>query len=81
MADGIGEGSFLNPVLILAFITFLSAAGYIFEMTTSLNSAVILLIAAVIAVLLDILLNIFVLIPLASAEESLVYTDESLRGE
>lgn len=80
MADGIGEGSFLNPVLILAFITFLSASGYIFEMTTSLSSVVILLLAAVIAVLLDILLNIFVLIPLSSAEESLVYTDESLRG-
>lgn len=80
IADGIGEGSFLNPVLILAFITFLSAAGYIFEMTTSLNSVVILLIGAGIAALLDILLNIFVLIPLSSAEESLVYTDDSLRG-
>lgn len=80
IADGIGEGSFLNPVLILAFITFLSAAGYIFETETSLNSVVILLIGAGIAGLLDILLNIFVLIPLSSAEESLVYTDESLRG-
>ncbi|WP_264736961.1 NfeD family protein [Cytobacillus firmus] len=80
IADGIGEGSYLNPVLILAFITFLSAAGYIFEMITSLNSVVILLIGAGIAALLDILLNIFVLIPLSSAEESLVYTDDSLRG-
>lgn len=80
IADGIGEGSFLNPVLILAFITFLSAAGYIFETATSLNSVFILLIGAGIAGLLDILLNIFVLIPLSSAEESLVYTDESLRG-
>ncbi|WP_282140089.1 hypothetical protein [Cytobacillus oceanisediminis] len=80
IADGIGEGIFLNPVLILAFITFLSAAGYIFETATSLNSLVILFIGAGIAGLLDILLNIFVLIPLSSAEESLVYTDESLSG-
>ncbi|KON89364.1 membrane protein [Sporosarcina globispora] len=79
-ADGFGESGFLNPVLILAFFTFVSASGYILEITTDLNSLVIFMIGAGIALLLDILLNVFVLIPLSAAEESLVYTDESLRG-
>ncbi|PWW19438.1 hypothetical protein DFO73_1206 [Cytobacillus oceanisediminis] len=81
MAEGLGEAaSFLNPVLLLAFITFTSAAGYILELLTSLNSLVNLLIGAAIALILDTLLNVFVLVPLSSAEESLVYTEESLRG-
>lgn len=81
LTEGFGElSSFLNPVLILAFLTFASAAGYILETLTSLNSLIILLIGAAIALILDTLLNVFVLIPLSSAEESLVYTEESLRG-
>jgi len=71
---------FLNPTLILAFLTFLSASGYLLELITSLNSLVILLISIVIAIILDALLNIFVLVPLSSAEESLVYTSDSLKG-
>lgn len=71
---------FLNPTLILAFLTFLSASGYLLEQITSLNSLVILFISIVIAFILDILLNIFVLVPLSSAEESLVYTSDSLKG-
>ncbi|MGG7621033.1 NfeD family protein [Bacillus coreaensis] len=66
--------------LILAFLTFLSASGYLLELITSLNSLVILFISIVIAFILDILLNIFVLVPLSSAEESLVYTSDSLKG-
>ncbi len=34
MAEGIGEASpFLNPAVVLAFLTFASAAGYILELT------------------------------------------------
>ncbi|MDQ0270841.1 hypothetical protein [Cytobacillus purgationiresistens] len=81
IVEGIGEAAgFLNPVLILAFITFMSAAGFILEYLTSINSLIIALIAAGIALLLDILLNVFVLIPMSSAEESLAYTEDSLRG-
>lgn len=79
--EGIGDTfGFLNPVLILSFFAFLSATGYVLESTTSLSSILILLLAAGIAFLLDTLLNIFVLIPLSSAEESLSYTEDSLKG-
>ncbi|MCM3111013.1 hypothetical protein [Lederbergia lenta] len=79
--EGIAEATgFLNPVLILAFITFFSAGGYILEKITSLNSFIIIIIAALVSVLLDVLLNVFVLIPMASAEQSLSYTEKSLEG-
>jgi len=79
--EGIGEATgFLNPVLILAFITFFSAAGYILEFVTSMNSFLIMGIAAIAALLLDVILNVFVLIPMSSAEQSLSYTEKSLEG-
>ncbi|GKV66632.1 MULTISPECIES: hypothetical protein [Sporosarcina] len=81
LAEGIGEMSpFLDPAVILAFITFTSAAAYVLELLSSLNSWGILAIAAGIAVALDFLLYFFVLVPLRSAEVSLAYTDESLTG-
>lgn len=79
--EGIGEiFPFINPVLILAFITFFSAAGYILESTTTLSSLFIIGLSLVISLILDTLLNIFILIPLSTAEESLSYTEESLIG-
>ncbi|KRG12690.1 hypothetical protein [Lederbergia galactosidilytica] len=79
--DGADEVSpFLNPVLILAFITFFSAGGFILEKATSLNAYLIIVISAFISLLLDILLNVFVLVPLKSAEQSLSYTEKSLEG-
>jgi membrane-bound ClpP family serine protease len=79
--EGIAEAAgFLNPILILAFVTFTSASGYIFEIITSYNHLLILSISVIIAIILDVLLNVFVLIPLSRAEESLVYTTQSLRG-
>jgi membrane-bound ClpP family serine protease len=81
MAEGFGEAlGIFNPVLVLAFITFMSASGYLFELLTSLNSFLIMGISALIALGLDTLLNVFVLIPLSSAEESLAYSEDSLRG-
>lgn len=79
--EGVAEATgFLNPTLILSFVTFFSASGYLFEQLTPLNSNLIIAISGVIALILDVLLNVFVLVPLASAEESLVYTEESLKG-
>lgn len=81
MLEGLAELiPIINPALILAFITFFSASGYIFERVTSLNSFLIIGISIIIALILDTLLNVFVLIPLSSAEESLVYSTKSLRG-
>lgn len=82
VADGAGEAlPFVNPAVILAFLTFLSAAGFILEKTTGMGSGVILAISAAGAGVLSFLLYFFVLLPLRSAEASTAYTDESLLGE
>ncbi|WP_404459005.1 hypothetical protein [Oceanobacillus kapialis] len=79
--EGVGEVfGFINPVLILCFFAFFSATGYLLENITSLSRVLIVLLAAGIALILDTLLHIFVLVPLSSAEESLSYTEESLKG-
>lgn len=81
LLDGFAEMiPFLNPALILAFITFFSASGYLFEILTKFNSILIVAFSILIALILDTLLHFFVLVPLSSAEESLVYSTNSLRG-
>lgn len=78
---GAGDGlDFLNPVLIFAFVTVLSASGYLFERLSSLHYLLILGFSAVASFIIVTLLNVFVLVPLSSAEESLVYKDSDLRG-
>jgi membrane protein implicated in regulation of membrane protease activity len=78
---GFGDGlDFLNPVLIFAFVTLLSASGYLFERLSSLHYLLIFGISAVAAFIVVALLNVFVLVPLSSAEESLVYKESDLRG-
>lgn len=78
---GIGESiTFLNPALVLAFLTLFSATGYVLELVTSLSSILIIVISIFTAFILDTSLNIFVLVPMSSAEESLSYTEESLKG-
>lgn len=73
-------GEIFNPILILAFITIASASGYLFEMYSELNSVLIFILSLIIAFIIDAFLNIFVLVPLSSAEESLAYMEESLKG-
>ncbi|TWD97573.1 membrane protein implicated in regulation of membrane protease activity [Neobacillus bataviensis] len=78
---GAGEGlDFLNPVLIFAFVTILSASGYLFENLSSLHYLLILGISAVIAFIVVTFLNVFVLVPVSRAEESLVYKESDLQG-
>ncbi|GER66732.1 NfeD family protein [Weizmannia acidilactici] len=72
--------NFIHPALILAFFTFFSAGGYILEKLTPLSHLLIITISIVIALILDTLLNVFVFVPLSTAEESLAYTEESLKG-
>lgn len=82
IAEGIGEGSpFLDPAIVLSFITFTAATGYILELTVKWNSGIILVVAIVVAFLLSLLLYLFVLLPLSTAEVSLAYTDMSLTGQ
>ena len=82
LADASVEGiPFFDPAVILSFISFTAAIGYIFERFFSLTSWLNLLIAIVIATVLSVLLYYFLLVPLRSAEVSLAYTDESLEGQ
>ncbi|SPU12034.1 membrane integrity integral inner membrane protein [Niallia circulans] len=75
-----GDVGIFNPTLILAFFTILSASGYLMEKYSTINSIIILSISAIIALIISSCLHLFVFIPLANAEESLVYSDESLKG-
>jgi membrane-bound ClpP family serine protease len=82
VADGAGEAlPFLNPAVILAFITFMSASGFIFENVTGMGSVTILAVSAGISAVLSFLLYFFVLLPLRSAESSTAYTEQSLLGQ
>lgn len=77
---GLELPDFLNPTLVLSFLTIFSACGYLLERLALLNSLLISAIAAVTAILLVSLLNIFILVPLSSAEESLAITETDLKG-
>ncbi|MFC4354969.1 hypothetical protein ACFO0S_07905 [Chryseomicrobium palamuruense] len=82
VTEAIGEGiPFLHPTLVLAFVTLTSATGFFLEWLTDLNSWIILIASLLIAGILDMLIYFFVLIPMASAEVSLAYTDEQLAGQ
>lgn len=79
--EGVMEGiPFINPTLIFSFITIFSAGSYLAEVFTDLHSILIAGFSAFIALILVTLLNVFVLIPLSNAEESLVYKESDLRG-
>lgn len=81
LLESIGEITpFFNPALILSFLTFFSASAYITEIASSLSPVLIIIISIVIAFILTSVLNLFVFIPMKSAEESLSYTEESLKG-
>ncbi|MCY8128708.1 NfeD family protein, partial [Bacillus spizizenii] len=64
----------------LAFFTCFSASGYIGELILPLSSLLIALLSCILSIMLVVLLHIFVLVPLSSAEESLVYKEDDLRG-
>lgn len=82
MVDGAGEGiPFFDPAVAMAFVTMTSAAGYLFERFTTFQSVMILIMSMTIAIGLTSLLYFFVLVPLRSAEVSLVYTEDSLAGQ
>lgn len=70
----------LNPTLVLSFLTVSSAAAYLFESFTPMNSVLGLIISLLLALVFVTLLHIFVLVPLSSAEASLNYSEEDLKG-
>ena len=77
-AEGI---PFLDPAVILSFITLTAAGGYLFERYASFSSWLHFFFALGIALILTWLFYFFLLIPMRSAEATLAYTDESLEGQ
>lgn len=80
VVDGVTESEIINPPVLLAFITLFSAGGYLLEEMTSWNSYLIAGFSLVSALILVTILNVFVLIPIKNAEQSMAYTDQSLIG-
>ena len=82
MADGMAEGiPFFDPAVILAFITFTAASGYLLEIFSDLSHFIIFLTGIVLSFICTALLYYFFLVPLRSAETSLAYTEDSLAGQ
>lgn len=82
LVDGVGEGiPFLDPAVILAFISITAASGYILEQFTNFSSVLIFVLSLILSAIITGLLYFFLLVPLRSAEVSLVYTDASLEGQ
>jgi membrane-bound ClpP family serine protease len=77
--SGALDGIF-NPTLVFSFISIFSAGGYLGEMFTSFHSGWIAAFSAAIALILVTLLNVFILVPISNAEESLAYKETDLRG-
>lgn len=72
---------FLDPAVILSFITFTAAIGFFLERFFSLSSILNFIIALIFASIFSVILYYFLLVPLRSAEVSLAYTDESLESQ
>ena len=75
------ESPWLNPTLVVSFVTFSSAACYIIEKIFSLSDILVIAIGLSIGFLFAFLMNIFFIVPMKTAEVSLVYTEESLGGQ
>ncbi|WP_054706440.1 NfeD family protein [Bacillus sp. JCM 19041] len=80
--DGIFDifDGWLSPTLILSTLSFFGASAYLLERFSPFTSAISASIAVVIALVLAILFNLFILTPLQHAEESNAYDDEDLEG-
>ncbi|WP_346235765.1 hypothetical protein MKY04_09620 [Lysinibacillus telephonicus] len=82
MLDGVFEGiPFIDPAVILSFITIAAAGGFLLEKLTPLSSLYILILTCFISAVLSALIYFFLLVPLKAAEVSLAYTEDSLGGQ
>ncbi|MFP3509263.1 hypothetical protein SB775_06270 [Peribacillus sp. SIMBA_075] len=78
--SGLELPDILNPTLIFSFLTVFFSCGFLLESLTGLNDVMIAVISLLISFTIVTLLNVFVLIPISSAEESLTFHDNDLRG-
>ncbi|WP_078382276.1 hypothetical protein [Sutcliffiella halmapala] len=81
IVDGIFEVIPIDPALILSFFTVFSASGYLFEKFSPFAGWLVLGIATIISIILVTLLHVFIFVPIRSAEASLGYSDEDLKGK
>lgn len=78
--DGMDSGVF-NPTTVLSFLLFICASGFILLKLTDWDEKIVIIVALIISSVLTFLLYFFILVPLASAEVSTAYTNESLQGQ
>ncbi|MDW7614427.1 hypothetical protein SC499_06725 [Peribacillus simplex] len=78
--SGLELPDILNPTLIFSFLTVFFSSGFLLESLTGLNGVMIAVTSLFISFTIVTLLNVFVLIPISSAEESLTFHDNDLRG-
>jgi membrane protein implicated in regulation of membrane protease activity len=81
IVDGIFDVIPVDPALLLSFFTILSATGYLLEKFSPFAGMLVLIISTIISLLLVTLLHMFVFVPIRSAESSLGYSDEDLKGK
>lgn len=81
VVDGAFEAIPIDPALILSFFTVFSASGYLFEKFSPFAGWAVLGITTIISIILVTLLHVFVFVPIRSAEASLGYSDEDLKGK
>ncbi|MCY8939801.1 NfeD family protein [Peribacillus frigoritolerans] len=78
--SGLELPDIFNPTLIFCFLTVFFASGFLLESLSGLNAGLCAGISLIISFTIVTLLNVFVLIPISSAEESLTFHDNDLRG-
>ena len=71
----------LNPSVVLSFFTIFSATGYILEKFLNVQSVMALVISSIFSFIAVTILYLFVFVPLKSAETSLGYSDDDLKGK
>ncbi|WP_230501224.1 hypothetical protein [Sutcliffiella rhizosphaerae] len=81
VVDGIFDATPVDPALIFSFFTVFGATGYLLEKFSPISGWLVLVITTIAALLLVILLHIFVFVPIRSADSSLGYSDDDLKGK
>jgi multisubunit Na+/H+ antiporter MnhB subunit len=82
VADVAVDGVVLfDPAIILTFLSVTSGAGFLLTRFTQLEVYIVLIVAIGIALIFTALVYFFLLVPIRSAEVSLVYTEKSLEGQ
>ncbi|MFB5283077.1 hypothetical protein [Peribacillus sp. Hz7] len=69
-----------NPTLVFSFFTLFFATAFLFTWGAGLHEWLVASLSFVISLIMVTLLNLFILIPISTAEESLAFTEDDLQG-